>query len=114
MYCGTLNGATIVAIMVGKAKMWALAIATILGYMHYFSICNQMFGIVPSVVVIMMQVIVLFGYGKKIKKVNQVKNEKAKFKKGKELADALFNTEYYLNTLDLPILEKLTISPNRH
>lgn len=89
--------------------MWALAIATILGYMNYFNICNEIFVIIPSVIVIIMQIIVIFGYGNRIKKVEQVKNEKIKLKKGKELCYALFNTDYYLSTLDKPILEKLTV-----
>ena len=106
---GVLNGATLVAIMLGKAKMWALAIVTILGYMHYFNICNEIFVLIPAVIVIIMQVIVLFEYGSRIQKIKQVRQEKVKYKKGKELAYALFNTEYYLSTLDEPLLKKLTV-----
>ena len=106
---GTLNGANVAAIMVGKAKMWVLALATILGYMNYFGICNKIFVIVPSAIVILMQIFVLFSYGNEMRKVKQVKNEKVKMKRGKELAYALFNTEYYLSTLDEPILKKLTV-----
>lgn len=89
--------------------MWGLAIATIFGYMNYFKICGEIFVIIPSVVVLIMQVIVFFGYGKKIKKVEKVEYKKMKFKRGKELAHALFDTEYYLNTLDLSLLKKLTV-----
>jgi len=77
--------------------------------MHYFNICNEICVIIPGIIVLIMQIIVIFGYGSKILKVKQIKYEKLKFKKGKELSDALFNTEYYLNTLDVPLLKKLTI-----
>ena len=87
--------------------MWILAAATILGYMHYFNICNIYFVIVPSIIAIIMQVIVIVEYGRNIQKVNQVKYEKVKLKKGKELAYALFNTEYYLSTLNISLLDKL-------
>lgn len=89
--------------------MWALALVTILGYMNYFKICSQIFVIVPSVVVLIMQVIVFFGYGKRIRKVKKVEYERVKFKRGKDLTYALFDTEYYLSTLDKPILKKLTV-----
>lgn len=107
---GILNGATIVAIMAGKAKMWALALTTIIGYMYYFNICGSIFVIISGVLVLVMQIVVIFGYGNKIRKVKQLRNEKVKFKRGEELKYALFNTEYYLNTIDEPLLKKLTVS----
>lgn len=105
---GTVNGATIVAIMVGKVKMWVLAVATIFGYMYYFDICGELFVTIPAIVVLIMQIIVVFGYGRKIIRVKQIKNEKVKMKRGKDLLFTLFDTDYYLSTLDIPILEKLT------
>lgn len=105
---GTINDASIKASMVGKAKMWALAVATILGYMYYFEICNILLVNITGVIVALMQICVIFIYGSKMRKVKQIRNKKFEFKKGKELAYALFNTEYYLNTIDLPITEKLT------
>lgn len=105
---GTINDASIKASMVGKAKMWALAVATILGYMYYFEICNILLVNITGVIVALMQICVIFIYGSKMRKVKQIRNKKFEFKKGKELAYVLFNTEYYLNTIDLPITEKLT------
>lgn len=106
---GTVNGAALVAIFVGKVKMWALALATLAGYMYYFKICGPIFVMIPGIVVLIMQVIVIFGYGRKMTK-NEIKNEKAKFKRGKELAYALFDTDYYLSTMDQSILQKLTVN----
>lgn len=105
---GTINDASIKASMVGKAKMWALAVATILGYMYYFEICDVLLVNITGAIVALMQICVIFIYGSKMRKVKQIRNKKFEFKKGKELAYALFNTEYYLNTIDLPITEKLT------
>lgn len=105
---GTINDASIKASMVGKAKMWALAVATILGYMYYFEICDILLVNITGAIVALMQICVIFIYGSKMQKVKQIRNKKFEFKKGKELAYALFNTEYYLSTIDLPITEKLT------
>ena len=58
-----------------------------------------------------MQIIVIFGYGNKIRKVKEVRKEKVKYKRGKELKDALFDTDYYLKTIDKPLLDKLTVCP---
>lgn len=88
--------------------MWVLAAATVFGYMYYFGICNINLVIVSSVIAIIMQVVVLFGYGNKILKTGEVKSKKAKFKRGKDLSYALFDTEFYLKTTDEPILKKLT------
>lgn len=106
---GTINDATIVAILTGKAKMWALAIATILGYMYYFDKCDVLPVLISGSIVIAMQVIVIWGYGNKIRKVKEIRKEKVKFKRGNELFKALFDTEYYLSTLDVPLLRKLTV-----
>lgn len=106
---GTINDATIVAILSGKAKMWALAVATIVGYLYYFGKCDILLVTIFGGIVIVMQVIVLFGYGNKIRKVKEIRKEKVKFKRGKELSKALFDTEYYLSTLDVPLLRKLTV-----
>ena len=94
--------------MVGKAKMWVLAAATVFGYMHYYSILDINYVIVASIIAIVMQVVVLFGYGRIIGKTEKVKAEKAKLKRGKDLTHALFDTEFYLTTKDEPILKKLT------
>ena len=106
---GTINGVPLVAIMMGKAKMWALAIETILGYAYYFGWCDEIYVTITGAVVIVMQIIVILGYGNRIRKVKEIRKEKLKFKRGKELKYALFDTEYYLNTIDVPILKKLTI-----
>lgn len=108
-FIGTLNSVPLVAIMTGKAKMWALAFATILGYMYYFGWCDEMYVTLTCIVVITMQVLAILEYGSKIRKSKEVKKEKVKFKRGKELLYALFDTDYYLSTLDVPILKKLTI-----
>lgn len=106
---GTINDATIVAIFSGKLKMWALAVATIVGYLYYFGKCDILLVTIFGGIVIVMQVIVLFGYGNKIRKVKEIRKEKVKFKRGEELCKALFDTEYYLSTLDVPLLRKLTV-----
>ncbi len=106
---GTINDATIVAILSGKAKMWALALATIIGYVYYFGKCDILPVYISGGIVIIMQVIVIFGYGNKIRRVKEIRKEKVKFKRGKELFKALFDTDYYLNTLDIPLLRKLTV-----
>ena len=98
-----------VSIMVGKVKMWGLAIATIFGYMNYFNICSEIIAIIPAIIVIVMQIIVIFGYGDKIRKIKNIRKEKVKFKRGKELKVALFDTNYYLDTIDISLLDKLTI-----
>lgn len=108
-FIGTLNSVPIVTIMMGKIKMWALAITTLLGYMYYFDSCDEILVTVSGIIVIIMQIIVGFEYGRRIKKVNVIRTEKLKFKRGRELAYTLFDTDYYLNTIDLPILKKLTV-----
>lgn len=107
---GTINSVPLVAIMVGKAKMWFLAVTTILGYVYYFGWCDKIYVIVPGIIVVIMQIFVILGYGNKIRRVKEVRKEKIKFKKGAELKYALFNTEYYLKTMDVSILEKLTMN----
>lgn len=107
---GTISGASIKASMMGKAKMWALAIATLLGYMYYFEICGILLLNIVGIIVILMQIFVIFTYGSKMKKIKHIQNKKFEFKKGKELAYTLFDTDYYLNTVDLPIIKKLTIN----
>lgn len=107
---GTISGASIKASMMGKAKMWALAIATLLGYMYYFEICGILLLNIVGIIVILMQIFVIFTYGSKMKKIKHIQNKKFEFKKGKELAYTLFDTDYYLNTVDLPIMKKLTIN----
>ncbi|MBQ9313465.1 MAG: hypothetical protein IJ220_00440 [Clostridia bacterium] len=77
--------------------------------MHYFNICSLIFVIVPATVVLLMQAIVIFEYGRKIQKVKQIRKDKVKLKRGKDLVYALFDTKYYLSTLDVPLLKKLTI-----
>lgn len=108
-FIGTINEATIVAILSGKAKMWALAIATIVGYLYYFGKCDVLAVSICGGIVIAMQVVVLFGYGNKIRKVKEIRKRKVKFKKGRDLWKALFDTNYYLSTLDVPLLKKLTV-----
>lgn len=105
---GAMNGVSVATIYIGKVKMWGLAISTITGYMYFFHICGPMFVLIPGIIVLLMQVIVIIGYGRKLKK-KEVETEKVKLKRGKELAYALFDTEYYLKTLEEPLLKKLTI-----
>lgn len=88
--------------------MWLLATATVFGYMHYYNICDISLVIVSSIIAIIMQIFVFFEYSKKVSKVKEVDNKKAKLKKGKDLAYALFNTEYYMKTIDEPIMKKLS------
>lgn len=107
---GAASNVNIVSIMTGKVKMWALALAIIFGYMFYFGKCDVLLVNIFSSIVIILQVFVLFGYGNKIRKAEKKDKKKYKFKKGKELLDALFDTEYYLATIDLPLLEKLTVA----
>lgn len=108
-FVGTLNNVPIVTVMTGKAKMWALAFATLFGYMYYFDWCDEIYVTITGIVVITMQVLAILEYGSKVRKVKEVKKEKIKFKRGKELSYVLFDTEYYLNTIDEPILKKLTV-----
>lgn len=107
---GTINDASIKASMMGKAKMWALAIETLLGYMYYFEICGILLLNIVGAIVALMQVFVIFTYGNKMRKVKHIRNKKFEFKKGKDLVYALFDTNYYLSTIDLPITKKLTIN----
>ena len=88
--------------------MWVLAAATVFGYMNYFNICNINYVIVSSIIAIIMQVIVLFGYGIKISKTEKTENKKIRLKHGKDMIYVLFDTEYYLKTMNEPILKKLT------
>lgn len=109
-FVGTLNNVPIVAIMTGKAKMWALAFATLFGYMYYFGWCDEIYVTITGIIVITMQVLAILEYGGKIiRKSKDVKKEKIKFKRGAELKYALFDTDYYLSTIDVPILKKLTV-----
>ena len=106
---GTINGASISSTFIGKLKMWGLAAATIFGYMKYFGICDNMLPIIFGTIVIIMQVIVIFIYSKRILQIKKVDFNKTKIKRGKELKHALFDTEYYLSTIEEPILKKLTL-----
>ena len=92
-FIGILNGASIVAIMTGKAKMWALALAVISGYMYYFDWCSEIYVTITSAIVIVMQLFAIWGYGKRIFKVKEIRKEKVKFKRGDDLKYALFDTE---------------------
>ena len=95
--------------MAGKVKMWGLGIATVLGYMSYFNYCDEIFAVVSAIIVIGMQVVVILKYGNKIRKIKSIRKEKVKFKRGKDLKYALFDTKYYLDTIDESLLEKLTV-----
>ena len=106
---GTINGATIVATMLGRVKMWAIAIAILLGYMFYFGICDILYVNISGGIVVIMQLFLFYSYIKKAGKIKEFKLQKLKLKKGKDLSYALFNTDYYLSTIDVPIIKKLTI-----
>ena len=107
---GTINGAPIRATMLGKSKMWVIAIAILLGYMYYFDICDKIYVNVVGIIVIIMQIILFFSYGNKARETKEFKLKKLVFKKGQELKKALFDTEYYLSTIDVPLSEKLTVN----
>lgn len=107
---GTFGGAQIVSNKVGKAKMWVLAVLTIFGYMYYFGIISSIAHVnVVGAIAIIMQIVVIFMYSKNTQKVEGAKKLRYVFKSKEELKKVLFDTNYYLETIDRPLMEKLTI-----
>lgn len=123
---GIVHGASIESSKLGKIKTWVFGILTVfaffVGYINElswiskfkldFKYSNIIIGVV-SIVMFVVDLIVAFNYFIKVKKEilsakdNNVLKSNYKLKKGNDLIYALFNYDYYINTLSEPLLVRL-------
>lgn len=77
--------------------MWLLSITIVLSFLYYFNIIQIPLIIVSSIITIILQVITLINYLKKLNLQKDINIKKHKVHNLKDLNYILFNTEYYLN-----------------
>lgn len=85
--------------LLGKVKMWLLSITIVLSYFNYFEIIDYNIVLFSSIVTIILQVFVIFGYIKSLLKQKEVKIERKPIKNLEDLKYILFDTEYYMSSL---------------
>lgn len=123
---GATNGSTIETTWLGKCKTWLFGVLTVLAFIICYSndliffksinfIINNKDYLMGLIAGIMSGVdfIVAINYYHKVRlevkqaKVNNIKKEEYRLKKGKDLVHALFDYDHYMNTLNEPLLVRL-------
>lgn len=123
---GIINGALLESSKLGKMKTWVFGVLTVfaffVGYINELSWFNRfnlsfkysnIIIFVFSIIMFIVDLFVAFNYFIKVKrevkvaKENNIMKKNYKLKKGKDLVYALFNYDYYINTLSEPLLVRL-------
>lgn len=85
----------------GKIKMWGISITLVLGYLNYYRIFNFMTVVhIGSAITLILQIFTIIDYINYLKNKENIKKNKKQIKNFKDLIYVLFNTEYYLKTVE--------------
>ena len=86
----------------GKIKMWAISITIVLGYLNYFGIFNFMLAVnIGSAITLILQIFTIMDYINYLRHKEAIpKNDRKHIKSLKDLTYVLFDTEYYLSTVE--------------
>lgn len=87
------------SILIGKVKMWFLAITIVSCYLHYFGIITIEIVDILSIITIVMQIITFVSYIKYLESQKNNLREKPELKSMKDLKYILFDTDFYLKSI---------------
>ncbi len=87
------------SIIIGKIKMWFLAITIVAGYLKYFNIVSIEIVNVLCIITIVIQIVTFVSYIKYLESQKNNLREKPKIKSIKDLKYILFDTDFYLNSI---------------
>lgn len=87
------------SIIVGKIKMWFLAITIISGYLHYFNVIELQIVNYLCLITVAIQIVTYVSYVKYLESQKDNLREKPELKSAKDLKYILFNTDFYLNSI---------------
>lgn len=87
------------SIMVGKIKMWILAITIVAGYLNYFNVLSLEIVNVLCGITIIAQILTFLCYVKYLELQEHELREKPKISSCKDLKYILFDTDFYLNSI---------------
>lgn len=87
------------SIMVGKVKMWILAITIVAGYLNYFNVLSLEVVNALCIVTIIAQILTFLCYVKYLELQEHELREKPKIESSKDLKYILFDTDFYLNSI---------------
>lgn len=87
------------SILIGKVKMWFLAITIIGCYLHCFKIITIEVVNILCIITVVMQISTFVSYVKYLESQKDNLREKPKLKSMKDLKYILFNTDFYLKSI---------------
>ncbi len=87
------------SILIGKVKMWFLAITIVFCYLYYFRIITIEVINSLCIITVVMQVLTFVSYVKYLESQKDNLREKPKIKSMKDLKYILFNTDFYLKSI---------------
>ena len=87
------------SIIIGKIKMWFLAITIISGYLHYFNVIELQIVNYLCLITVAIQIVTYVSYVKYLESQKDNLREKPELKTAKDLKYILFNTDFYLNSI---------------
>lgn len=87
------------SILIGKVKMWLLAITIVSCYLQYFGVISLEIVDVLCIITVVMQILTFVSYVKYLESQKDNLREKPKLKSMKDLKYILFDTEFYLKSI---------------
>lgn len=87
------------SIMIGKVKMWILAITIVAGYLNYFNVISLEIVNILCAITVVSQVLTFLSYIKYLEMQEHELRDKPKIKSFKDLKYVLFDTDFYLNSI---------------
>lgn len=87
------------SLIVGKVKMWFLAVTIVSGYLHYFNVITIEIMNMLCIATVTMQIVTFVSYIKYLESQKENLREKPKLKTTKDLKYILFDTDFYLNSI---------------
>ncbi len=87
------------SLIVGKVKMWFLAITIVCGYLHYFNAITIEVINILCIVTVTLQIVTFVAYIKYLELQKENLREKPTLKTPKDLKYILFDTDFYLNSI---------------
>lgn len=87
------------SIMIGKVKMWILAITIVAGYLNYFNVISLETVNILCAITVVSQILTFLSYIKYLEMQEHELRDKPKIKSFKDLKYVLFDTDFYLNSI---------------